>query len=98
MVEWHDQSWHRGTTVVKTGRGERTVTHLQRLSLPAVHYYFNRRLSDQEVVGIVSGRCYAGNAALLGCADAAAFDLGAGCSGFLYAQSVAKQFVINVPG
>jgi len=31
----------------------------------------------------------------LGCKKAPAFDLSAGCSGFLYAQSVAKQFLIN---
>ncbi|MEE8412324.1 MAG: beta-ketoacyl-ACP synthase III [Acidobacteriota bacterium] len=31
----------------------------------------------------------------LGCVNAAAFDLAAGCSGFIYAQSVAKQFVIS---
>ena len=31
----------------------------------------------------------------LGCGKAAAFDLAAGCSGFIYAQSVAKQFVIS---
>jgi 3-oxoacyl-[acyl-carrier-protein] synthase III len=31
----------------------------------------------------------------LGCKNAAAFDISAGCSGFLYAQSVAKQFLIN---
>jgi 3-oxoacyl-[acyl-carrier-protein] synthase-3 len=31
----------------------------------------------------------------LGCGTAAAFDLSAGCSGFIYAQSVAKQFVIS---
>jgi 3-oxoacyl-[acyl-carrier-protein] synthase-3 len=31
----------------------------------------------------------------LGCRRAAAFDLSAGCSGFLYAQQVAKQFLIN---
>jgi len=31
----------------------------------------------------------------LGCKRAAAFDIAAGCSGFLYAQSVAKQFLIN---
>jgi 3-oxoacyl-[acyl-carrier-protein] synthase-3 len=31
----------------------------------------------------------------LGCKRAAAFDISAGCSGFLYAQSVAKQFLIN---
>jgi len=31
----------------------------------------------------------------LGCTRAPAFDIAAGCSGFLYAQSVAKQFLIN---
>lgn len=31
----------------------------------------------------------------LGCRRAAAFDLSAGCSGFLYAQHVAKQFLVN---
>ena len=31
----------------------------------------------------------------LGCRRAAAFDMAAGCSGFIYAQSVAKQFVLS---
>jgi len=31
----------------------------------------------------------------LGCTKAAAFDMAAGCSGFIYAQSVAKQFVVS---
>ena len=31
----------------------------------------------------------------LGCTRAAAFDLSAGCSGYIYAQSVAKQFVVS---
>ena len=31
----------------------------------------------------------------LGCVNACAFDLSAGCSGFIYAQSVAKQFVVS---
>jgi 3-oxoacyl-[acyl-carrier-protein] synthase-3 len=31
----------------------------------------------------------------LGCTKAVAFDMSAGCSGFIYAQSVAKQFLIN---
>ncbi|HKQ61170.1 MAG TPA: beta-ketoacyl-ACP synthase III [Candidatus Polarisedimenticolaceae bacterium] len=31
----------------------------------------------------------------LGCPGAAAFDLAAGCSGFIYAQSVAKQFLLT---
>jgi len=31
----------------------------------------------------------------LGCKNAAAFDMQAGCSGFIYAQSVAKQFIVS---
>jgi 3-oxoacyl-[acyl-carrier-protein] synthase-3 len=31
----------------------------------------------------------------LGCKEAAAFDMSAGCSGFIYAQSVAKQFIVS---
>ena len=31
----------------------------------------------------------------LGCRNAAAFDMAAGCSGFIYAQSVAKQFLLS---
>src|SRR6185503_14790104 len=31
----------------------------------------------------------------LGCTRAAAFDMSAGCSGFIYAQSVAKQFLLS---
>ena len=31
----------------------------------------------------------------LGCKEAAAFDMSAGCSGFIYAQSVAKQFILS---
>jgi 3-oxoacyl-[acyl-carrier-protein] synthase-3 len=31
----------------------------------------------------------------LGCTNAPAFDMAAGCSGFLYAQSVAKQFLLT---
>ena len=31
----------------------------------------------------------------LGCREAAAFDMQAGCSGFIYAQSVAKQFILT---
>ena len=49
-------TWHRGTSVVKTAQGERTLTHLQTLKLPSRHLYFNRKLSDEEVAGIVSGR------------------------------------------
>jgi hypothetical protein len=49
-------TWHRGTSVIKTPQGERTITHVQSLSLPAQHYYFDRRLSDEGTAGIVSGQ------------------------------------------
>ena len=50
------KTWHVGTTVVKTGTGERTISHLQSLSVPADHYYFSRPLSDNDAVGIVVGQ------------------------------------------
>jgi hypothetical protein len=56
MLELKGQSWHRGTIVTNTTQGERTITHLQSLSWPSTHYYFSRRLSDNEAVGIVSGQ------------------------------------------
>jgi hypothetical protein len=56
MFELGGKTWHRGTLVLKTNQGERTITHLQSLALPAAHYYYNRRLSDNEAVGIVSGQ------------------------------------------
>jgi len=49
-------NWHRGTSTVQTSKGQRTLTHLQSLKLPAHHYYFDRKLSDVEVAGLVSGR------------------------------------------
>jgi hypothetical protein len=56
MIESQGQTWHRGTTVVKTAQGERTMTHLQSMTTPSTHYYFNRRLSDNEAVGIITGQ------------------------------------------
>ena len=49
-------AWHRGTSVVQTADGQRTITHLQSLKLPAQHYYFDRKLSDGQVAGLVSGQ------------------------------------------
>jgi hypothetical protein len=56
MVEVNGRTWHRGVVVVKTALGERTISHLQSLTLPAAHYYFNRRLADHETVGIIAGQ------------------------------------------
>lgn len=54
MFEVKGKSWHYGATVVKTRQGERTITHLQSLSIPAAHYYYSHLLSDNEVVGIIT--------------------------------------------
>jgi hypothetical protein len=48
--------WHQGTTVVKTGQGEQTITHLRSLTLPSTSYYFNRPLSETETAGLVTGQ------------------------------------------
>lgn len=56
MVHYGSSTWHRGTTIVKTGQGKRTITHLRRLGLPASSHYFERRLSAAEVASIVSGQ------------------------------------------
>lgn len=52
------RNWHRGTMVIKTPGGERTLTHLQSISAPSHHFYFDRAISDQETAEIVtaSGR------------------------------------------
>lgn len=52
-------AWHRGTSVVQMPGGQRTLTHLQSLKLPAQHFYFDRKLSDGEVAGVVSGQAKA---------------------------------------
>ncbi len=52
VFEIGEKTWHRGTSVVDTPGGERTITHLQSLSLPADHYYFNRPLGDEHAAGI----------------------------------------------
>ncbi len=52
VFELGEKTWHRGTSVIDTPGGERTITHLQSLSLPADHYYFSRPLSDEHAAGI----------------------------------------------
>ena len=52
VFEIGEKTWHRGTSVVDTPGGERTITHLQSLSLPADHYYFNQPLGDEHAAGI----------------------------------------------
>ena len=55
MVESRGKTWHLGTTIVNTSQGRRTITHLQSMSLPGTHYYFDRTLHDKEAVGIITG-------------------------------------------
>lgn len=49
-------TWHRGTVMVKTADGKRSITHLQSLNIPQMHYYFNQAISDADAVGIASGK------------------------------------------
>lgn len=50
------KSWHSGTVTFAVGQNKRTITHLQSLSYPAEHYYFDRRLSNQQAVALASGQ------------------------------------------
>ncbi len=62
MFETRGQTWHRGSSVISTpSGGQRTVTHLQSLGFPARHYYFDRRVGDEDAVGIATGRASAGD-------------------------------------
>jgi hypothetical protein len=53
------QLWHRGTTVIKTGQGEQTITHLRSLTVPPASHYFDRPLSEAETAELVTGRARA---------------------------------------
>jgi len=50
------KSWHRGTVTFGVGPRQRTVTHLQSLSYPGEHYYFDRSLSNQQAVSLAAGQ------------------------------------------
>ena len=56
VIKVKGKTWHNGTTTIKTPDGKRTITHLQSLTLPQQHYYFNRPLGDRELAGIVAGK------------------------------------------
>lgn len=56
MVEVDGRAWHYGHTVLGTRQGERAIVHLQSLSWPRQHLYFNRPLSNQELVGVIAGQ------------------------------------------
>ncbi|MEM7032535.1 MAG: hypothetical protein AAF629_23480 [Chloroflexota bacterium] len=52
-----DTTWHRGTTTVRMPDGaKRTLTHMQSLSYPGQHYYFDRKLTHQETASIATGQ------------------------------------------
>ena len=42
--------------MVKLPEGKRTVTHVQKMGLPATSHYFDRALSDEDVASLVSGQ------------------------------------------
>ena len=46
----------RGTVTFDVDQNKRTITHLQSLSYPAEHYYFDRRLSNQQAVALAGGQ------------------------------------------
>lgn len=56
MFRTGGKTWHRGTTVVNMPGGPRTMTHLQGLSMPSAHYYFDRPISAESAVGVASGK------------------------------------------
>ncbi len=56
MFQAGGKTWHRGTTSLQMPAGKRTITHLQELSAPANHYYFDRSLPDEQAVGLATGR------------------------------------------
>lgn len=56
MFQTGGKTWHRGTTVLKMPDGERTITHLRSLAYPGHSYYFDRSVSDEEAVGLTTGK------------------------------------------
>ena len=60
MFQAGGKTWHQGNTVVKVDGRERNVTHLQSLSLPARHVFFDRPLSKTQAVDIATGKTRAG--------------------------------------
>jgi len=67
MFQTGGMTWHRGTMIVETPRGQRIICHLQSMTLPSNHYYFSGDITDEEAVGIAAGRihperlnCYVG--------------------------------------
>lgn len=52
LFETKGLTWHQGTQTLTMGGGSRTVSHLQSLSYPARHLYFDRPLSQAQAVGL----------------------------------------------
>ena len=55
MFQAGGKTWHQGSTVVNVEGQARNVTHLQSLSLPARHYFFDRPISIAQSVSIAAG-------------------------------------------
>ena len=56
LIKVDGQSWHSGVTKAQTPNGSKTMTHIQSLSLPQQHYYFERALPMREAAALVSGQ------------------------------------------
>jgi hypothetical protein len=56
MFRAKGKTWHRGTVSFQVGPQKRTITHLQGLSYPGEHYYFDRSVSNARAVGIATGK------------------------------------------
>jgi hypothetical protein len=56
LFEIQGLTWHQGTQTLNVGGGSRTVSHLQSLSYPSRHLYFDRPLSQTQAVGLANGQ------------------------------------------
>jgi hypothetical protein len=56
LFETGGRAWHLGTTGVETSRGKQTITHLQSLTIPQDHFYFDRAVSNKQAVELANGR------------------------------------------
>ena len=56
LFETKGMTWHQGTQTLNVGGRSRTLSHLQSLSYPSRHYYFDRPLSQAQAVGLAAGQ------------------------------------------
>ena len=56
LFETQGLTWHQGTQTLNVGGRSRTLSHLQSLSYPSRHLYFDRPLSQAQAVGLAGGQ------------------------------------------